>query len=288
ANTVSGDGCSAECKNESVAPECGNGVLEDGEECDDANTVSGDGCSAECKNETVVPECGNGVLEDGEECDDNEPDCVNCKFTQPCPPSDGAKVKLLNVTDADTINVRTLGRCKSGWHTIRIHGIDTPECTKQKGDNGFYCIEDKNYTDKNDPLGYEAYLKAKELIEGTNNGEYITLNCEVDPEKAPICQIDGTGKRYLAYFDVEHEGELVDYSTIITKLGYAFAYTLFSSTKMGELCTAEYAARNDKVGVWSLGQTLEELREIFSSGKDEFLTDEHWQICDEAIAALAD
>jgi cysteine-rich repeat protein len=28
---------------------CGNGKIEDGEECDDGNTVDGDGCSAQCK-----------------------------------------------------------------------------------------------------------------------------------------------------------------------------------------------------------------------------------------------
>ena len=31
-----------------VPPECGNGVLEDGELCDDGNTRSGDGCNASC------------------------------------------------------------------------------------------------------------------------------------------------------------------------------------------------------------------------------------------------
>ena len=35
-----------------VAAECGNGVVESGEACDDANTVSGDGCSDSCQIET--------------------------------------------------------------------------------------------------------------------------------------------------------------------------------------------------------------------------------------------
>ncbi len=62
-NTVSGDGCSATC---TLEPKCGNGIVDLGEECDDGNTVSGDGCSATC---TIEPICGNGVLEDGETCD---------------------------------------------------------------------------------------------------------------------------------------------------------------------------------------------------------------------------
>jgi len=45
---------------------CGNGVVEDGEECDDGNTAPCDGCSASCTTEG----CGNGVTECDEQCDD--------------------------------------------------------------------------------------------------------------------------------------------------------------------------------------------------------------------------
>jgi cysteine-rich repeat protein len=44
---------------------CGNGVIESGEQCDDANTVSGDGCSGTCQTEI----CGNSILDPGEQCD---------------------------------------------------------------------------------------------------------------------------------------------------------------------------------------------------------------------------
>src|SRR5690606_3729347 len=62
-NTVSGDGCSADCR-----AACGNGITEGPEECDDGNTVDFDGCSSVCVIE--LPECGNGVEEPGETCDD--------------------------------------------------------------------------------------------------------------------------------------------------------------------------------------------------------------------------
>jgi len=56
------------------APVCGNGVVEDGEQCDDGNVVAGDGCDELCKIEPPAtptkPVCGNGVKEDGEQCDD--------------------------------------------------------------------------------------------------------------------------------------------------------------------------------------------------------------------------
>lgn len=43
---------------------CGNGLVEDGEACDDGNTQGGDGCSEHCDF------CGDGITQDWEECDD--------------------------------------------------------------------------------------------------------------------------------------------------------------------------------------------------------------------------
>ncbi|MBI4124485.1 MAG: hypothetical protein HY466_00960 [Deltaproteobacteria bacterium] len=69
-----------------VATTCGNGWLEEGEQCDDRNQASGDGCNSNCTSECSLvvcgpPECGNGIHEPGEECDDgnlsNGDDCDN-------------------------------------------------------------------------------------------------------------------------------------------------------------------------------------------------------------------
>jgi cysteine-rich repeat protein len=56
---------------------CGNGYVDPGEVCDDHNTISGDGCSADCKSDET---CGNGIVdpvklvggvsEPNEQCDD--------------------------------------------------------------------------------------------------------------------------------------------------------------------------------------------------------------------------
>jgi cysteine-rich repeat protein len=47
---------------------CGNGLLDRDEQCDDGNTVSGDGCSADCRSNE---RCGNAFLDVsvGELCD---------------------------------------------------------------------------------------------------------------------------------------------------------------------------------------------------------------------------
>lgn len=53
---------------------CGNGVLEDEEQCDDGNAENGDGCTTTCladrESPVYTPACGNGLLDPGEACDD--------------------------------------------------------------------------------------------------------------------------------------------------------------------------------------------------------------------------
>ena len=58
----------------SPEPICGNGKLEDGEECDDgeANADEPDACRADC----VLPTCGDGIVDTDEECDSEATDCL--------------------------------------------------------------------------------------------------------------------------------------------------------------------------------------------------------------------
>ncbi|MDG1959102.1 MAG: hypothetical protein P8K07_11285 [Candidatus Binatia bacterium] len=48
---------------------CGDGLQDATEECDDGGNIDGDGCSAVCTNEAG---CGNGVTDSGETCDDGD------------------------------------------------------------------------------------------------------------------------------------------------------------------------------------------------------------------------
>jgi fibro-slime domain-containing protein len=95
-NTVSGDGCSATCRQESdwicVVPGepckstvvCGDGRISGNEACDDHNTEAGDGCAADCSavepgwechaaGLRCQPKCGDGLLKGTEGCDDGNP-----------------------------------------------------------------------------------------------------------------------------------------------------------------------------------------------------------------------
>lgn len=78
-------GCSDDTTgNTNTGTKCGNGFIEDSEQCDDENNVNNDGCDDNCHIEqgwTCSTDgciqqntCGNGKFDDGEECDDKNDD----------------------------------------------------------------------------------------------------------------------------------------------------------------------------------------------------------------------
>jgi cysteine-rich repeat protein len=68
-NNINGDGCS-NCEVTRIA-RCGDFYLDAGEECDDGNLNVGDGCTTSCSKELEY--CGDGKLLAPEECDDGNP-----------------------------------------------------------------------------------------------------------------------------------------------------------------------------------------------------------------------
>ncbi len=64
---------------------CGNGLLDEGEDCDDGNLSEEDACTPSCR----LPVCGDGFLGPGEECDDGnlvdgDTCAFNCRFPGAC------------------------------------------------------------------------------------------------------------------------------------------------------------------------------------------------------------
>ncbi|MBX3250325.1 MAG: hypothetical protein KF901_24315 [Myxococcales bacterium] len=83
--------------------ECGNGILEAGEECDDGNTTNGDGCNERCEVEldpgagcTTDIDCRSGFCTDGVCCGDRcGAQCERCDLAGSlgvCSPTTGAPV----------------------------------------------------------------------------------------------------------------------------------------------------------------------------------------------------
>jgi fibro-slime domain-containing protein len=105
-NSMSGDGCSADCKTVEqgyACPhpgdpcvstvKCGDGKVTGTETCDDGNAHGGDGCSADCQVEPgwqcntpgehcTADACGDGIVAGNEQCDDgNAADGDGCSAT---------------------------------------------------------------------------------------------------------------------------------------------------------------------------------------------------------------
>ena len=63
------DDCTADCKLKATPTAvCGNGKKESGEECDDGNKTDGDGCSAKCKKESSTNPPAGDCPNEGDEC----------------------------------------------------------------------------------------------------------------------------------------------------------------------------------------------------------------------------
>jgi cysteine-rich repeat protein len=78
-------------------PECGNAVLEPGEQCDDGNLLTGDGCSPVCVLEPDAIPCGDSIYECGDGVDndnDGKTDMADSNCTSPCDDDENSLLTL--------------------------------------------------------------------------------------------------------------------------------------------------------------------------------------------------
>ena len=315
-NTADGDGCSSTCQIEETryqpdaGPDtaCGDGKFEAGEICeiDRVTPNAMEDQTRECRNKDGVcvrasiegaDNCGNGVVEDDEECDDgnkiNSGDhCTNkCKNPQEgaCKLQNGSKATVLLVTDGDTLKLRvdTDGKCtKESKVTLRMHGIDCPECGKtltesniESGYTAEVCSEahSTDYSDKtkNEKGGFEAWQFVNEQLESVNY--QVIVGCETVSDSDPLCLADATLSRFLGYIGIEKDGQSIDLAQEIIRAGHGMAYTQFTSKRIETYCEAEKAASEAKVGIWGFGETLEQIvTENFDvNDSDAYLLDDN-------------
>ncbi|MEM9461308.1 MAG: DUF4215 domain-containing protein [Myxococcota bacterium] len=143
---------------------CGNGLLDQGEECDDANTQEGDECTPACR----VPVCGDGFVAPGEQCDDgNTNDADECKADCSLPAVCGNGTVEIgeecddgNTAQNDTCTpVCLLPVCGDGYLVVGEEcddgndiGTDacTPSCALPVCGDGFLNAEGEECDDGND------------------------------------------------------------------------------------------------------------------------------------------
>lgn len=198
-------------------------------------------------------------------------DLPACKLTN------GATATVVQWTDGDTLwlypeskglcNEKKFDPKEKKWKNIRwrarIHGIDAPECTKERNKYYYYtCIKDSVYTDTNEPYGYEAWDWAQTKLPFRTE---VVLTCDKTNWETGACQYDATAdddaedpsyNRYLVYLGYSEGSASYDYSTEIARKGLAFSNTKFASSKRSAICRASKEAKDAKVNIWSLADTV--------------------------------
>ncbi|MCP5468620.1 MAG: DUF4215 domain-containing protein [Deltaproteobacteria bacterium] len=136
----------ADNNNDIVEPVCGNGLLEDGEACDDGNDINDDNCSNEC----ISSFCGDGIIQQNEACDDGN-----------------------DIEDDGCTNVCSLPTCGDG-----IVQIDQSE---ECDDGNFNDKDDCTNLCKINTCGDGILQEGEECDDGNlNNNDDCTNTCEVN------------------------------------------------------------------------------------------------------------
>ena len=309
----SSDGFSA---NPGAKTKCGDNILEAGEICEvgQINNTNPDwkciNDKGSCYWKTPKIACGNGVVEDGEECDDantvRADGCYNCKneSDQVCQMRNGSEGDVLLVVDGDTLKIRLTndGKCKDKKIvTVRMHGIDSPECLKTKTTSPIdpsyneanacdpnqseVCSKDLSASEYQECLyhnergGYDAAAYLNNIIYSDENKGHVTISCETVSDKDPTCLLDNTRTRYLAYIGAIRDKACIDVAEEMVHAGYAMVFTAFTAQRTETYCAAEKEAVANQAGVWSYGNSFDEVvKEYFSEEKQSWLVSGH---CDE-------
>ena len=127
-----------------VVAQCGNGIIESGEVCDDGNNVDGDGCSFNCLSSEVCPD---GIINQvtGEECDDGNSDnhdaCLNTCELAAC----GDAVIRIGLEQCDDGNLdetdACLSNCTSASCGDGFTQVGVEECDDGNFINGDGCSD---------------------------------------------------------------------------------------------------------------------------------------------------
>ena len=121
------------------APVCGDGNVDDGEECDDANQDDTDSCTNACTNAT----CGDGIVGPGEACDDgnqeNADDCTNACALATC--GDGAVQPGEECDDANADDTDScLATCKTATCGDAFVQAGVEDCDDANADDTDACV----------------------------------------------------------------------------------------------------------------------------------------------------
>lgn len=183
----------------------------------------------------------------------------------------GAVARVGHIIDGDTLDL-LVGETFPNTYTVRLAGINAPECLKKQvniGNNQWRnaCGADDEF------YGLAAYQGVVALAAG----QRVRVTCDGVASGA-WCPTDDFG-RYLAYLELDSGDDL---ATRIAWQGYAWAFTAFASSKRAAICAAEYDARDNDRGMWSAGTVAQVIGQM-SPATQNWYNRYHDKDCDKAL-----
>ncbi|MDO8527988.1 MAG: DUF4215 domain-containing protein [Deltaproteobacteria bacterium] len=162
------------CVAEEVRATCGNGAVEEGEQCDDGNTIDGDCCNATCQFETnesacddensctLIDQCNGEGL-----CTSSGSPCANGSLEELC----GEQCDDNNTNSGDGCNSTCQNEiCGDG----SVNNGGAEQCDDGNTDNDDGC----NSTCQNEICGDSVLHPGEECDDGnTDNGDGCQANC---------------------------------------------------------------------------------------------------------------
>ncbi len=140
------DASTADMPPDMPSGQCGNGIIEGGEQCDDGNDDEADACASDC---TLT--CGNGVLGTNEQCDTAIPAGMPGACPTSCDDGDACTTETLQGTDCEATCVTgTIAACidADGCCPSTCDANDDDDCSAMCG-NG--AVEPNEACDGNCP-----------------------------------------------------------------------------------------------------------------------------------------
>lgn len=138
-------------------PECGNGVIENGESCDDSNLINGDGCNIDCQPSECLDGQSQNCLVDGAQglCSAGTQECISgvwgfCEANNQAQPDnncDGIDNDCDGQTDEDFQEVETscgVGSCASTGSIVCQNGASIDTCNASAPSEEICDLSDNN------------------------------------------------------------------------------------------------------------------------------------------------
>ena len=200
------DTSSTEPSTDTGSAKCGDGIVDDGEECDDGNLVSTDACLAIC----VAATCGDSVVQAGvEDCDDGNADdldgCTNTCIAATCGDAGPTRGSTIAISPDDA-RIVAVNR-DSGTVTVMAvdYGDGQPKMTvvKDIDDNDEIAVGAEPWQVAIDRCGLNAYVvlrKDQKVVQIKNIHTTPELGAEVvvGSEPTAVALTPNGTKMYVA------------------------------------------------------------------------------------------